>query len=138
ATIQAVSYGVGYGVTAIVLAVAGMGLWSLIWAQIGQAVLETTMMLLSRRHRYRPRFDHGIARAILTYSLGHSLSRIANNLGANGDNFVIGGFLDTAAVGLYSRAYRLMALPANLISDAVGSVLLSTISKIQEDRQRLR
>jgi O-antigen/teichoic acid export membrane protein len=138
ATVQAVSNVVGYGLVAIGLAAAGLGLWALVWAQVAQAVIETGMLLYMKRHGCRPRFERQIAGDLMSYSTGHAFSRISNNIAANGDNIVIGRFLGPMALGFYSRAYRLMSLPANLLSDAIESVLLSTMARVQTDHARLR
>jgi PST family polysaccharide transporter len=42
------------------------------------------------------------------------------------------------ALGLYSRAFRFAALPANLLGDSVGTVLFAAMAKVQNEQQRLQ
>jgi PST family polysaccharide transporter len=50
---------------------------------------------------------------------------------------VVGRWLGPVALGLYSRAYQLMAVPTALFGDVFDKVLFPTLSRVQHDPRRL-
>lgn len=137
AAIQAVSFGLGFALPALALAAGGFGVWALVWPQVIQCLMETVLFFHYHPHSVRIRLEPAIARRLVSYSGGVFLSEAANTVAINGDNVIVGHYLGVTALGLYSRAYRLMSLPANLLGDVVESVLLSTMARIQDERERL-
>jgi PST family polysaccharide transporter len=77
------------------------------------------------------------ARKLLYYGGGHTLSRIFNNLAVQGDNIVVTRTLGVEMLGLYSRAYSLLNIPASLVGQVLDSVLFPLLSRHQDDRARL-
>lgn len=138
ASIQMISYVLGYGLVGIVLAWIGWGVWALVWAQISQTLIETGLFLLTKRHAKRPLLKEETLRELLYMGGGMTAAKLANQLALQGDNLIVGRTLGAEALGLYSRAYRLMALPANLLGDAVETVAFPALSQVQGDLPRLR
>jgi PST family polysaccharide transporter len=137
AIVQIVSVTLGYGLVGIVLAALGWGVWSLVAAQLGQALIETSMLLVARPHHKRLGINIRSIGTMIHFTSGMTLTKFAHHFAIQGDNMVVGRWLGAAALGLYSRAYRLMALPANLLGDAVEAVLFSSMSLVQDERERL-
>src|SRR5207249_289368 len=54
-----------------------------------------------------------------------------------GDNFVAVKWLGVQALGLYERAYQLMAMPATLLGQVLDDVLFPAMAQIQFDTGRL-
>lgn len=140
ALVQLASYGIGYFGTAVVLAHLGAGAAALIWGQIAQSLLMAVGCYALQRHEIRPsRMSVMVAsaRRIFRFGSGYSLSQLGNWVGNNGDNLVVTSALGPAALGLYSRAYQLLVQPANLIGTVSDKVLFPSLSRIQDDRERL-
>ncbi len=55
----------------------------------------------------------------------------------NVDNLLVGRFLGSVALGLYSVAYNTMFLPVSRISQPLQQVLFSAFAKIQREPRRL-
>jgi PST family polysaccharide transporter len=55
----------------------------------------------------------------------------------NGDNLVIGRYLGGGALGLYTKAYGLMRMPADYLGEVLNAVLLPAFSELQQERERL-
>lgn len=137
AMIELLSFVIGFGLVAIILALMGFGVWALVAGQIGQATLRAAM-ILSLRHEYIGiRWSSREARQLLSYGAGHSLARVANYLATQGDNLVVGRFLGADSLGLYTRAYQFMMLPTNLIGAVLNRVMFPTMAAVQNDRERL-
>jgi PST family polysaccharide transporter len=77
------------------------------------------------------------ARRILGFGSAYSFSQLGNWVGLNGDNLVVTSTLGPAALGVYSRAYQLLVQPANLIGTVADKVLFPSLSRIQDDSDRL-
>ena len=139
ATIRVLSYAAGYGLVGIGVAVAGGGLWALVAAYAVQASV-TTLLLFRRvpvRHGGAWGVDRRAAAELLGFGGGFSLARIGNYAAVNGDNFVAVKWLGVQALGLYERAYQLMAMPATLLGQVLDDVLFPAMAQIQFDTGRL-
>lgn len=132
------SYGVGYALVSVALALLGYGVWALAWASVIQFLLRSALLLWLSPHPKRPSLASREARQLLTFGVGSSLSTLANYAAINGDYFIVGRWLGAAALGLYSRAYQLMTLPMMQFTSVIASVLFPVYSMIQDEDARLR
>jgi PST family polysaccharide transporter len=135
---EVVSYGVGYALVSVALALLGYGVWALAWASVTQFSLRAALLLWLSPHPKRPSLALEESRQLLTFGVGSSLSTLANYAAINGDYFVVGRWLGATALGLYSRAYQLMTLPMMQFTSVIASVLFPVYSMIQDDDARLR
>ncbi|WP_091109438.1 lipopolysaccharide biosynthesis protein [Geodermatophilus dictyosporus] len=134
------AYGIGYLGTTVVLASAGAGAAALVWGQVVQALVTAVAAYALVRHPVRlPPWAETVrsARRVLGFGSAYSLSQLGNWVGLNGDNLVVTSTLGPAALGVYSRAYQLLVQPANLIGTVADKVLFPSLSRIQDDRDRL-
>lgn len=136
ANADVVTYGLGYG-TGIVLAFLGWGLWSLVAAHLLQSVLRAAILLRAEPPKLRPRPTWQSFWELMDYGFGQSAGRIGVFLANQADNLVVGRFLGAVALGLYSRAYQLMAVPTALLGDVLDRVLFPTMARVQDDPRRL-
>ncbi|HEX5081455.1 MAG TPA: lipopolysaccharide biosynthesis protein [Blastocatellia bacterium] len=132
------SYGIGYALVSVALALLGYGVWALAWASVIQFMLRSALLLWLSPHPKRPSLALEEARQLLAFGVGSSLSTLANYAAINGDYFVVGRWLGATALGLYSRAYQLMTLPMMQFTSVIASVLFPVYSMIQDEDARLR
>lgn len=137
AAVDLVSYALGYGVVAIGLAFQGYGVWAIAWGQVGQEVVRTVSLWIMSPHSAKPQLTIRPIRDLLGYGGGHTLAKAANWLAREGDNFVVGRFLGASALGLYTRAYQLMSMPAYLFGKAADDALFPSMAAVQDDTPRL-
>jgi PST family polysaccharide transporter len=137
AGIEVASYAVGYGVVGVSLAFMGFGTWSLVWAYLTQEILRSVILLVVQRHPKSPQFDPCAFKELVSFGGGFSLAQICGTVATQGDNFIVGRYLGVEALGLYSRVYQLMALPATLFTQVVDKVLFPVMAKIQNETERL-
>lgn len=131
------SYAAGYCTLGIGLAWAGFGVWALVGALIGQSLVKSTLLLTMKSQAGRFRFERQAWNELLHYGGGHTAARLSNYFALQGDYLVVGRWLGAAALGLYGRAYDLMSLPATLLGNLLDSVLFPTMSRLQDDPDRL-
>ena len=57
---------------------------------------------------------------------------------SNFEKVLLGRFWGVAALGIYGRAYQLINIPTDNFNSAAGEVAFSALSRLQDDRIRLR
>lgn len=137
ASIDAMSMLVGV-VLAIVTALLGWGVWSLI-AQAGAAQIYRMVALWVASP---PSFGRpNITREVLsTLRVGGDLLgvQLLNYGSRNVDNVLIGNQLGPAVLGQYTRAYALFLLPMQQLNATIGRVAMPVLSRLQDDHERYR
>ena len=137
AKIDFLSYSVGYGLVAIVLAYYDFGLWSLIFAQLTQSTIKCISSYIVSRHSILPFFGKKEAKELLYFGGGFTLAKLFSYLALQGDNIITGRYIGADALGVYSRAYSLMVKPVSLIGDSIDKALFPAMSARQNQKNRL-
>ncbi|MGN6743161.1 MAG: lipopolysaccharide biosynthesis protein [Amnibacterium sp.] len=134
------SYAVGYVGVSITLAVLGAGALALAWGQLMDTALTAVGYFALSRVRWHwqsPRILIENARGLLKFGLSYSLGQVGSWVAINGDNFIVANRLPTTTLGVYGRAYQLLASPANLIGGVADKVLFPAMSRVQGDPPRM-
>ncbi|HEV8380681.1 MAG TPA: lipopolysaccharide biosynthesis protein [Gemmatimonadales bacterium] len=137
ARIRIASYALGYGAVGITVALLGGGLWALVAANLSQAALNTTLLLRRRPHSKRINVSGPALRELVTFGAGLCIGKIGNYFATEGDYLVTVKWLGVNALGLYERAYQLMAMPAILVGQVLDDVLFPAIAQIQTESERV-
>lgn len=137
AVIGVISYLVGYAGVAVILALNGFGVWSLVAGQIGQAVLQAALCVHFSGYRIRPGWDGAKFRSMLRFGLGTTLTQIGNYVALNVDYLIVGRALGVTPLGQYSRAYLLLSQPANIVGNMADKVLFPVLASVQTDLARI-
>lgn len=138
AGVQILSFTIGYGIVGVSLAFMKFGVWALAWAHLGQAILRTTILLIIQPHPKLPHFDRRSFNELIYFGGGFTMGRIGNYIAGQGDNLIVGRWLGAEALGLYGRAYHLMAMPATLFGQIIDKVLFPAMAKVQDQPNRLK
>jgi O-antigen/teichoic acid export membrane protein len=128
-----ISYVVGIGA-----ALLGHGVWSLVYQVVTNSAVFLILIWYASEWRPRFMFVWSEVRSVMNYSLNLAGFNVFYYFAQNVDNFLIGRYLGTEALGLYDLAYRLMTFPMQAISSVFGKVMLPFYAKAQEDLPRFR
>ena len=131
------SYFFGYALIGITLAWLGYGVWTLVGATLGQSLLKSVMLLFLKPHPIIPSLSRREMRELLVFGGGFTLARFLNYSANQGDYFVVGRVMGPQALGVYSRAYQLMMLPAKYFGQVLSVVLFPVMAKLQDKREQL-
>ncbi len=131
------SYGLGYLGVAIVLALAGFGVWALVVGTLVQGLLRMVLMLAGAPHPKRPSLARAPLSDLVYYGGGITVSRVLNEVAQQGDFIVVGRWLGADPLGIYSKAYNMMTLPMTYTSRALAQVLFPAMSRVQGDVVRM-
>ncbi len=137
AGVDAVAYAVGYGVIGIALAFLGFGVWAFVGAHIAQATGRMIVLRILQPHPAVPLLERRTILDLVHYGGGITLGTIGNYVATEGDNVIVGRWLGAEALGLYGRAYQLMAMPAMFVGEVLNKVLFPSMSRVQDQPERL-
>ncbi|MCS4097995.1 MOP flippase family protein [Salinibacter ruber] len=137
AKIKVVSVGIS-GPVAVVSAATGWGVWSLVFKNIINSVAET--ILLWRYSSWRPQLRVSISKvkSLLLYGANFTGFKIVNRIHRAGDDFLIGKFMSSASLGIYSQAYKIMMIPIGKGIGLITDVLFPALSRVQKNKARTK
>jgi PST family polysaccharide transporter len=108
-----------------------------VYSFIVQALVNSTSMVILfwLVSGWRPIFHFAFSdiRSVFSWSANLTGFYIINYFTRNVDNFMIGKYLSTSSLGVYSLAYKIMVYPIQNISHVIVRVLFPALSIIKED-----
>jgi O-antigen/teichoic acid export membrane protein len=126
----------GAGV-AITVAALGGGAWALIAQALTVSIVSTSFLWLLSSWRPRLVFSRGSLRDLGGFGFTYLGSRLLDYAQANADNLLVGRYLGSTALGLYSVSYNVILLPLQRLFVPVQDALYPALSRIQDDVARL-
>lgn len=128
----ALSCAVGIGMAAL-----GCGYWSLVvMAFVSTLFNVVALYLVVPWFPGKPSRARGV-RKMLHFGGTITLNNLVVYLAYNADKILLGRFLGSAALGLYGRAFQLVNLPLQQLSNSLFTVAFPALSRIQHDNERL-
>lgn len=128
-------------VIAIILALSGYGVWSIVIGTLSSQVFRIAMIWYYRRPWIwlRPqKWDKEILRSLLGYGVPTMSSGGLRYFQDQVDTWIVGRSLGPAAVGLYSKAFNLTTRLSGMLTYSLfGTVLFPSYTKIVDDKPRL-
>ena len=125
-------------VIAIILAYLGYGVWALVYQQISNSLVAVLIKVLYYRWRPKLYFSFKILKSYFSYGSYLMLSNLMNSISTNLQGVVIGKAFNVTTMGYYSQAKKLEEVPTTSISSLVAQVLFPVLSKLQNDKDRLK
>ena len=125
---QVASYTAGYAVVGMGGVAAGLGVWSLVAAQLTFVALNSALLLrrAGERVRLAPRWPR---RELTAYGARVTGSNLGTWIATNIDVAVVGRLFGALVTGLYSRSAALIAAPLALLINLVQSVLFPAFAQ---------
>ena len=132
-----ISYVIGSGIISIAMAYMGYGYWALIWGQFVALCVTVSLTIYYEFPKFSFKLDKKALKELLFFGSGHTLGTIFNYFAENADNIVVGRTLSTYALGYYSKAFQLLAIPAKFFGSIFDNVLFPILSKKQDQTHKL-
>lgn len=126
------------GIAGIGFALAGMGVWSLVYSALLQNLLYTLQYWFYSDWRPTLTFDREKFNYHFAFGVRLTLSALLNVIFNNVYSIVIGKRFSETTLGYYNRAESLKNLPINNISTALNKVTYPLFAKFSTDNQQLR
>ena len=124
-----------YNLTAVLLAVAGFGVWSLVVGQVAKTLVSAVLFWFVCPWRPSFRFDAGIAKEMIGYGR-YALGRdFVGFLSRRIDSLSVGKFLGSVSLGFYSEAYNISQAFSERLS--LTTAMFPAFSKLQSQKKAL-
>jgi PST family polysaccharide transporter len=123
------------GVTAALL---GLGVWAIVIRIMSEQFLLTTFPMFFAPWRPRHFIDRSAAKDLFKFTFPLFGIRLFQFASRNVDKALIGRLLGATDLGLYSRAYALIASPLGAVTAPMMRILFAAFSTVQDDHERIR
>jgi O-antigen/teichoic acid export membrane protein len=127
----------GYAAPALILALAGAGVWSLVAAALGRVAVKLAMLLILAPGPAKLSWDTAAIRDIARFGFGLTQDRFWLWVAAQSAPFLIGRFFGQALLGQFYMGSQLAVLPAQYLSTVVSAVYFPMVSRALPDRARV-
>jgi PST family polysaccharide transporter len=123
---------------AIVVAYATVSYWALVAQQVAFETLSLIGIIIATR--WVPHLPKRLVgtKTLLAFGRDVTVSNAMNYVVRNCDRALIGAYLDSIALGFYSKAYQLLMWPTTFISNPVTRVMVPALSRLQGEPVRYR
>lgn len=125
------------GALAVLMAYAGMGVWSLVAQFMISAVVSTSLLWLSTTQRPGLRFSMQSFRRMFGFGSKLAVENILNVLYENSYVLVIGRIFSAEATGLYYFAKRIRDLVVDQLNAAVQQATYPAMAQLQDETEGL-
>jgi O-antigen/teichoic acid export membrane protein len=130
--------GLGVGAPAAVLVAAmGGGAWAFVTLELCAAVTSTVLLWLLVPWRPAFAYSRQSLRDLGSFGLKALGARLFADIAQVADKLLIGRFVGARPLGIYSLSYSLVLSPMTRVVGPMQEVLFPTMSRIQDDRERL-
>ncbi len=128
---------ISYGAVAVVMALQGFGVWSLVAGRLVLEVMSVITIWLALDWRPSLRFDRRIALELFSYGKYVLFAGIIVFMISVIDITFIGRLLGSTELGYYSIAFGIAGLFTLQLSGLVSQVMFPVFSRIQDDMDKL-
>lgn len=127
-----------FSASAIILALMGIGVWSLVIAYILKVANQNILLFIFAKWKPRFEFDKKIALEMFHFGKFLFLGGVVWFLKMNLDNLLVGKLLGITALGIYAIAFNIANFGADYFGGKVNRVIFPAFSKIQNDKYDLK
>lgn len=129
---------IGYLIVGIGSALAGFGVWSLVFASLSQTAILAILTFLTIRHDVSLTFSWSHYKPLFSFGSKVSIISFLEFIGGSLDTIFIGRFLGDKKLGFYNRAQMLIGLPMTYMITSFSKVLFPSLSIIQDDNEKVK
>jgi O-antigen/teichoic acid export membrane protein len=126
------------GAIAVVMALNGFGVWSLVWRSITGSAVQAIMLWSANRWKPGLTFNRESLRSLFSFGSKLLLSGLIDTIYRNIYLLIIGKFFSAAELGYFTRADQFSRLASQNLTGTVQRVSYPVLSQVQEDDERLK
>lgn len=129
---------IGAAILGIYLAYMDYGVWALVAQQLFNATMDTIILWITVKWRPKRMFSWSRLKGLLSYGWKLLLSSLIDTVYNNIRQLIIGRMYSSADLAYYNRGRTMPYLIIDNVNSSINSVLFPTMSKVQDDRTRLK
>ena len=122
----------------ICLAYAGAGVWAIVAQQLSNTAIDTLILWITVKWRPKNLFSWERLKNLLSFGCKMLVSALLDTVYTNIRSLVIGKMYSASDLAFYNQGDKLPSVIVNNINASIDSVLLPTLAKEQEDRERVK
>lgn len=122
----------------IALAYAGFGVWALVAQQLSNMVIDTLILWLTVKWRPKLMFSWTRLKGLLKFGWKLLVSALLDTGYSNLRNLIIGKMYSSSDLAFYNQGDKFPKVIVTNINTSIDSVLLPTMSSVQDDRVRVK
>lgn len=129
---------IGAAVVGIVMAYIGLGIWALVAQQLFNATMDTVILWITVKWKPKKMFSFSRLKGLFSYGWKLLASSLLDTIYNNIRQLIIGRMYSSADLAYYNRGKQFPDLIITNINTSIDSVLLPTMSKEQDNRERVK
>lgn len=120
------------------MAYIGAGVWAIVAQQLSNTAIDTLILWITVKWRPKKKFSWKRLKSLLSFGWKMLVSALLDTVYTNIRSLVIGKMYSSSDLAFYNQGDKLPSVIVNNINTSIDSVLLPTIAKEQEDRERVK
>lgn len=129
---------IGAGIIGVWMALAGFGVWALVVQHLFNLLLDTIILWITVKWRPRKMFSMNRLKGLFSYGWKLLMSQLIDTAYNNLRSLIIGKLYTSSDLAFYNRGKQFPDVVVANINSSIDSVLLPTMSKVQDDKNRVR
>lgn len=129
---------IGAAVVGIVMAWKGFGVWALVAQFLFNAAVDTIILWITVRWRPKKMFSWQRLKGLFSYGWKLLISSLLNTGYAELRSLIIGKVYSPDDLAFYNKGHQFPQVIASNIDSSIDSVLFPTLSKEQDDPERVK
>lgn len=125
------------GIVGITLALNGFGVWALVWGTITQNSVNCILLFILCKWFPKLKFSFNSIKQMFSFSSKVLAGNLLNTIFNSSKTLIIGGVYDKDTIGYYNKGNQFPNTVMTGFDGAMTTVLFSSLSKIQDDKERL-
>ena len=129
---------IGAAVIGIWMAWRGYGVWALIVQHLFNSAIDTIILWVTVKWRPKRMFSFQRLKGLLSFGWKLLASSLLDTVYKELRQLIIGKLYTSSALAFYNKGVQFPKLIVTNINSSIDSVLLPTMSKVQDNRERVR
>lgn len=125
------------GIIGIVMAYTGFGVWSIVFYQLSNYLINTLLIWILSKWRPKLLYSWKSFREMFSYGSKMTISGIIDTIYKNIYLIVIGKIYNASDLGFYTRAQQFADFPSSNLTGIIQRVTFPVLCSIQDDTERL-
>lgn len=122
----------------IAMAYAGFGVWAIVAQQLSNTTIDTLILWITVKWRPKLMFSWNRLKGLLSFGWKMLCSALLDTVYGNLRNLLIGKIYSSSDLAFYNQGDKFPKLIVSNINTSIDSVLLPTMSKEQDDKNRVK
>ena len=120
------------------MAYIGLGVWALVAQQLSNAAIDTLILWITVKWHPKRMFSWKRLKSLLTFGWKLLVSALLDTVYNNLRNLIIGKYYTSTDLAFYNQGDKFPKIVVTNINTSIDSVLLPTMSNVQDDRERVK